>query len=162
MAASNWRIRHAKYENKKVINKMSEDLVISQSSWAKEEIELLNKIVDKNPNALIIKYESYKDNLDVLVNEIEKYLNIKIPQELINDAKEYTDYAKCKKISDDLVDVNISDEEQFDIYDTDETSIHARHIYTGNQGTWKEFVEEEDWDVFQNSMLKGLKRYNYD
>ena len=69
MAASSWRIRHANYKDGIVINKMSPALIEGQSKWAKEEIELLNNIVDKNPNALIVKYEDNFKDLNQLIQK---------------------------------------------------------------------------------------------
>lgn len=154
VGASRWRAMHAKYDCGTVVNKMNKDLVRTQGKENRMFTDLLDKIIENNPHALIIKYEDYWDNIDVLVEKIEKYLGLKIPDELLEVAKKEVTFDRYKSISD-------SQGDKFHIVDK-KTNIHAKHMYTGKPGTWKDFVEEEDWDDYQKTIKEVLERYEYE
>ena len=153
ITASLWRINHAKYDKEgKVKNKMSKLDVKGNVNSAIQNISSLNQTLHSNPQALLVRYEEYWDNPDRLLDQIEGYLDIKIPKELREAGKANCDIKKMKALGDELEDWDKVDEE---------TDIHGKHIYTGKPGTWKEFVEKDLRKRLNLKLRRYLKEYGY-
>lgn len=150
---SHWRIRHAKYKNGVVINKIDKKELEAMFKTVFRLIRVLDGFIQRYPESILIKYEDFWDDTGKLIDRISEHLDVEIPEELRKKAISENIIEDAKKISDELG-------ECFDKID-EETDLHGKHIYKGIPGGWKEFIDESLHKKV-NTVLGGhLKRYGY-
>lgn len=155
VVASLWRIRHAKYDsNGKATSKMSFTYLPRTCNTVKARIEILDSIKRRTAPKFFVKYESYWDNHDLLIDWLGQFLHVEIPDELRAVAKINARFSDCKDMSKSIG-------YDFDKYD-ENTGIHGGHIYTGKPGTWRDLIENRSHDAVSLYFHDELERWGYD
>jgi len=92
------------------------------------------------------------ENFGFLFLELERFLNITISATQRNYIEEEFSTENARKKAAAFAD--------FDSYDP-ASHIHGKHVYTGQTGTWKELVAEEEWNKVNQYLHKVLKQWDY-
>lgn len=182
VGVSHWRINHGRYNNEGHITNKADNNLDYIIEVAKEKIKILNKFKDyygESSNVLWLKYEEFYKDIEGLLSKIEKFVDITIDRDYKKVILEETSFETNRKISDKVVDACknsklIHTHRQLEIdgilftnihwpfgnWDI-KSRIHARHIYTGKEGTWKELLNKTNQDVLTNALAPDLIKWGY-
>jgi len=143
---SNWRTRINPDKNRKIsrqeIYKQFKDTVL--------HVRSLRRYKEEN-KAIFLRYEDFVNNYNFIYDELEKYFNIKLDQE--NRIK-LTNYSSFNQ--------NMERSKKFKNFsEWDDTGIHGLHLYKGQVGTWKEFINEDDIDYINDLYFSLLIEWGY-
>jgi hypothetical protein len=116
--------------------------------------DLLKNDLSKK-NILLLKYEEYFSNYEVIYNKLENFLNINIDKDKKNQLSEKYNINNVKNIIDKY--------KKFEEYDK-KTHLHGKHIseYDGKTD-YKEILSESEINMLKEneSLNKIIKKFNY-
>ncbi|MES9899841.1 MAG: hypothetical protein ABW148_12565 [Sedimenticola sp.] len=131
------------------------DEVINQqiSEFEKNGIRDILEIKD-DPSVLMLRYEEFANNYDVIFNEFEIFFGIKISHKKRSTLSDRYHIKAVEKI--------IARMESFSEYD-EITHWHGKHIsaYKGSFYYYKEFFNDSQIEYLENVYNKFLQEFNY-
>lgn len=129
-------------------NEMKEIHIINCSNNILKGIMEMEKVM-ANTEHIIMRYDKCYNNIPYMLNEFEKFFDIKID----NKEKFTEKYSleSVKKISD-----NLGGFDTVDRY----TQIHGSHIYNGDTGQWK-YLPEKYQNILNEKFGPYLEKYGY-
>lgn len=116
-----------------------------------DSVRVLNRTVKSNPHALLLQYEKFVDDYDYIFDRVEVYLGKTYTPELKAELKERFSLAANKRRSEQL--------ESFTQWD--EQGIHGKHVFTGEIGTWKKVIGQENHALVNHFLGADLSRWGY-
>jgi hypothetical protein len=159
VAFSYWRILRAKYDDKgNIVNIPTERDVYDMIDSAKRRIEVLDKYHNTyKSNICWMTYEKFYNDYNYIFDNIKTFLGVSLTEDEKVNIIEKTNIKTNKAISEK---VPIIEDLEFSNWDRD-SLIHARHIFTGVPGEWKNIVPSQYHHVIEEKLNESLVKYNY-
>ena len=154
---SQWRIQRGGFSNEKNKQVVDFNVVEHNAGRIKSQVhENLNKFKSYYDTSQIYFacYESYFDNFDTVLDDIERFLDINIKSELRDFIKTTWHRDNVKRIYSDAI-------PKFWGMDR-RTEIHGQHIYKGLPETWKELLTTPAQADITNFFTNELKEWGYE
>jgi len=158
---SHWRIMKAYYDSyDRIVNKINKEDVWDMVDSAKKRIKTLDQYKQyygDYKDILWLKYEDFYNNYNYLFTRIKEFFRLYIPdfkrKSIIADTN-------IKKNKERASNIKIIDPLEFANWDQ-VSKIHARHIYTGIPGEWRNIIPKRYHYVMNDLLKEELNRYGY-
>ncbi len=152
---SQWRIQKAGFDKEENAKVATFGKIEENARRIKSQVGTLKHFKERYPSNQIYfaRYEDYHDNFDILCDDLEKFLDITIKDQLRKFLQRTWNKKRIKKVYSDNL-------EAFQGYD-EQTEIHGQHIYKGKVGTWKELLQKDNHKMLNEFFQKELLEWGY-
>ncbi|GAG67158.1 unnamed protein product, partial [marine sediment metagenome] len=156
-SVSAWRVNIAQFDEKEEMYQISfhDKWMFHYATEIKKRVQTgLNKFRESyDPEQILfLQYETFFNDFECLFSQLEKFFMLKIGQETRNQIEKELSIASIKRKSKEYKD--------FTEYDK-MTRFHGHHIFTGEPGSWRKLIIEEDHNSITEFFYCELEAWGY-
>lgn len=165
IAVSYLRITQGKYDDNQELIYIppTEHDIKKHIIGVKSNFQILNQykeVYGHRSDVLWLKYEDYIDDINILLDKIEAFMDIKIDTDKRSEIARETGRRKNIEISKKVKHWRDDASCDFDHYDI-ESKIHKYHIYNGEYAGWRNYIPKEYHKMLNLELSDELTKWEY-
>jgi hypothetical protein len=147
VTVSLWRAADPTHCNRR----MTSDEVEHYAGRCARHASVLDRFCERG-DVCLLRYEEFVKDPENIFSSLKTSFGMAVPETRIQELARQYSLAENRRRADALG--------TFSRHDPG-SQIHGNHIFTGEPGTWRQFVETSDQAVMQTLLNPWLTRYNY-